>query len=241
MNDRIAEAREAIAGAKSVAVLTGAGISAESGVPTFRGEDGLWKNYRAEELATPQAFAHNHKLVWEWYNWRRELIRPLNPNPAHYALAEFEEKSGKDLWLLTQNVDGLHRKAGSKHVVEIHGCIWVVKCTVCTYNAEDRSELSNEPPCPTCGELLRPGVVWFGESLPVDAVNEVYQALDTCDVLAVIGTSSVVYPAASFAGEMLNRGKPVIEINLDPTPLSSRATISLQGKAGNVTPQVFQT
>ncbi len=207
---------------RSVAVLTGAGISAESGVPTFRGPGGLWRSYRAEDLATPHAFHRDPRLVWEWYDWRRGLISACQPNAAHDTLAEMESRFD-DFCLVTQNVDGLHRLAGSRQVVELHGNIWRLRCTRgCRSPWEDRHvPLPEMPPhCPRCGELARPDVVWFGEMLPAEMLEAAFAAVQRCQVLLVIGTSALVQPAASLPLVAMERGAYVVEVNPQPTPLS---------------------
>lgn len=230
------EVRDRILQARSVAVLTGAGISADSGVPTFRGTDGLWKNFRPEELASPEAFARDPKLVWEWYNWRRELLATKVPNAAHEALADLEHRLD-DFWLITQNVDGLHRDAGSTKLSEIHGNIWMVRCTACSRVFSNREvPLPYPPTCPACGELLRPHIVWFGESLAPADLQASYRALQQCDMLLIIGTSGVVYPAASFAPVAKERGAFVVEVNLDATPNSGLVDVSFQGRAKDLVP-----
>ncbi|HVR84035.1 MAG TPA: NAD-dependent deacylase [Planctomycetota bacterium] len=233
------EARSILAGARSIVVLTGAGISAESGVPTFRGPGGLWRNYRPEDLATPQAFHEDPRLVWEWYAWRRGLIAQARPNPGHEALATLERRSPA-FTLITQNVDGLHALAGSRAILEIHGNLWRTRCLGCDTVGEDRAmTLDRIPPLCPCGSLLRPDVVWFGEALPEDLLGRSIAAVETCDLMLVIGTSGVVQPAASFADAALSRGVPVVEINLDPTPLSDRATVALQGRSGQILPRLI--
>ncbi len=217
-----------------ISVITGAGISAESGVPTFRGEDGLWNNYRAEELATLSAFNNNPKLVWEWYNWRRGLISKCLPNPAHYYLADLE-KNRKDYLLITQNVDGLHVKAGSKKVIEIHGSIWKIKCVSCHYNEENLEEPLNYPPlCPECNNLLRPDVVWFGEALDYNKLSQSLNFIKKSDLLIVIGTSGVVQPVASFPvqGKNANPNLKIVEINLYETPITRFADLFINAKSG---------
>lgn len=228
--------REKIATAGSLAVLTGAGISADSGVPTFRGADGLWRNFRAEDLATPEAFERDPRLVWEWYNWRRELIATKKPNPAHDAVVEFERRASQ-FWLITQNVDGLHRAAGSERLSEIHGNIWKVRCTGCGV-VEDNREVPIPilPSCRHCQGLLRPHIVWFGESLDTSDLARCAAALQSCDVLLVIGTSGVVYPAAGFASVAKQAGAFVAEINPDATPHSDLVDASLKGRAKEVVP-----
>jgi NAD-dependent protein deacetylase/lipoamidase len=228
--------REKIANARSLTILTGAGISADSGVPTFRGKDGLWRSYRAEDLATPEAFKRDPRLVWEWYNWRRELITTKRPNQAHDAVAELERRI-QSFWLITQNVDGLHRAAGSQKLSEIHGNIWMVRCTACGSISENRDvPIPILPTCLRCHGVLRPHIVWFGESLFPDDLARCAAALQTCEVLLVIGTSGVVYPAAGFASVAKEAGAFVAEINLDQTPHTSLVDLSLQGRAKDVVP-----
>lgn len=226
--------------ARRVAVLTGAGISAESGVPTFRGEDGLWKRFRAVDLATPEAFSRDPGLVWEFYNWRRELIAPLSPNPGHMALAEMERRLSAHFTLMTQNIDGLHQKAGSRNVIELHGNLWRVRCTGCRNVTENRiMPLPVLPACPSCGSLLRPHVVWFGETLDRQVLNAAFQAIENCDLMMVIGTSGTVQPAASMGVEAKKNGATVAEINLEPTPFSNVYSISILGKAGEILPRLL--
>jgi len=219
-----------------IVALTGAGISAESGVPTFRGADGLWKQYRAEELATPQAFDRNPDLVWEWYNWRRGLVAEKKPNPGHLALAALE-KIRPGFTLITQNVDGLHLLAGSHNVLEIHGSIWRVRCPACGDCSEDRTNpLPPLPLCPKCGGLLRPDVVWFGESLDPSLLETSFQVAALTEVMLVIGTSAIVQPAASLAWQAKSSGAWVVEINIDRTPFSSQADAVLTGPSGRILP-----
>ncbi len=229
----IKEIAKAIREAERIVVFTGAGISAESGVPTFRGKEGLWKRYRPEELATPQAFARDPKLVWEWYNWRRELIAPLQPNPGHRFVAALETL-GAQVTVVTQNIDGLHKKAGSTVIEEVHGNIWQVRCTKeGTITENTHVPLPEIPPhCPECGALLRPNVVWFGEALPQDVWMRALDAASKADLMLVIGTSAMVYPAAGLPENTLAAGGRVAEINPDPTPLSGAVTWSLRMKAG---------
>ncbi len=226
--------------AKSITVLTGAGISADSGVPTFRGPDGLWRNYRAEDLATPEAFERDPRLVWEWYNWRREVIATKHPNDAHRAIVELEHRTS-DFWLITQNVDGLHRDAGSQQLSEIHGNIWKVRCTACGVVDDNRDvPIAILPGCQHCGSLLRPHIVWFGESLFGDDLVQCSKVLHRCEVLLVIGTSGVVYPAAGFSSIAKQAGAFVAEINLDTTPQSGLLDVSLQGKAKDLVPLLLE-
>lgn len=229
--------RKKLAEARRITVLTGAGISAESGVPTFRGQDGLWKNFRAEELATPEAFRRDPVLVWEWYNWRRKLISEKKPNPGHTALVEIEKRTPA-FRLISQNVDGLHGLAGSRNLIEIHGNIWKVRCTGCGKITDDRRvPIPITPSCLSCGKMLRPHIVWFGESLDPNDISGAVEALGNCDIMLVIGTSGVVQPAASFASEARSHGAFIVEINPDSgTPA---ADIHLRGKAGELLPKLI--
>jgi NAD-dependent deacetylase len=235
----LAQARAWIEAARSIAVLTGAGISAESGIPTFRGPGGLWKTYRPEDLATPQAFARDPRLVWEWYDWRRQRVAAAKPNKGHHALAALESRAA-DFTLITQNVDGLHRAAGSHNILELHGCLWRIRCLNCAREEENRSvPLVSLPPRCSCGGLMRPSVVWFGEALPADAIHKAAMAAERCDVFLVCGTSAVVYPAAALPDRAVAAGARVIEVNLEPTPFTNYAHISLRGKCGDILPQLI--
>jgi NAD-dependent deacetylase len=232
------EARQWLAEASSVAVLTGAGISAESGVPTFRGPGGLWKTYRPEELATPEAFARDPKLVWEWYLWRRELISKTEPNAGHLALVELEDRA-PEFTLVTQNVDGLHDRAGSRNVLKVHGDLWDLRCLSCHRESrDDRLVFPDMPPRCSCGGTLRPGVVWFGEGLPQGVWEAAERAVASCDVMLVVGTSAVVYPAAGLVPYARGRGARVIEVNLEETPYSTSVDKSFLGKAGEILPEL---
>jgi NAD-dependent deacetylase len=218
-------------------VLTGAGVSAESGVPTFRDtQTGLWASYRPEDLATPEAFAHDPEMVWRWYAWRRELLANVQPNPGHSALAQLQDRlSG--FTLITQNVDGLHQRAGSRNVIEYHGNITRTICSAkpCPGLWEVGDE--REPPaCPLCGELLRPDVVWFGEAIPAAAMQDSAKAVASCDLFLSVGTSAVVYPAAGMAAQAAAAGAVTAEINLEATPLTSSVDISVAGLAGEILP-----
>jgi NAD-dependent deacetylase len=240
MDQQIKALREVLGKAERVAALTGAGISAESGVPTFRGADGLWRDYNVMELATPQAFARDPELVWEFYNWRRNLITGLTVNPGHTALVDLEAKV-PHFTLITQNVDGLHLKAGSKNLLEIHGNLWKVRCTKCHAISLDLSpNMGTSPKCRDCGELLRPHVVWFGESLDTAMLNRAIEAARSCQVMLVIGTSAVVQPAASLAFEAKEAGAVVAEINLEETPNSGMMDFVLLGKSGEILPKLLE-
>jgi NAD-dependent deacetylase len=235
---RLELARECLAAASTVAVLTGAGISAESGIHTFRGSGGLWRNFRPEDLATREAFARDPRLVWEWYNWRREIIARAEPIPAHRALARLEAAKPR-FTLITQNVDGLHEAAGSRRILKLHGDIWQLRCTVCGADWIDRSApLRTIPPLCACGGLARPAVVWFGEMLPREILREAERAAALAEVFLVIGTSAVVYPAAGFAPSAKASGATVIEINLELTPFSGLSDFALHGEAGELLPQL---
>ena len=226
--------------AHSVAVLTGAGISAESGIPVFRGPKGLWRKRRPETLATPQAFSRDPKLVWEWYDWRRAHVAEAEPNPGHQALAAFADGPG-DLTLVTQNVDGLHDRAGSKNILKLHGDIWNVRCLDCGREEENHSvPLDPLPPKCDCGGMLRPGVVWFGEPLPVEILDAATRASAQAEVFVVAGTSAVVQPAASLPLVCRQRGGKIIEVNVDETPLSPYADAALRGPCGEVLPELFE-
>jgi NAD-dependent deacetylase len=232
---RAAEAAARLREAQRVLVLTGAGVSAESGVPTFRGPQGLWRSFRPEDLATPEAFARDPGLVWEWYAWRRETVAACAPNPAHRALAALEARVPEFL-LATQNVDGLHARAGSRRLVELHGSLWRVRCTGCGEVAARREPFPELPPRCRCGSVLRPDVVWFGETLPVEALQRAFTAAREAQVVLVVGTSSLVHPAAAIPEAALFAGACVVEVNPEPTPLSDRATVSLRGRAADVVP-----
>jgi NAD-dependent deacetylase len=235
------EVRAILRSARHVTVLTGAGTSAESGVPTFRdAQTGLWARFSPEELATPEAFRRNPKLVWDWYEWRRQLVAKARPNSGHYALARLESHVAKFV-LITQNVDGLHQQAGSKCVLEVHGNIRRSRCFD-DDGLVDNWELTESglPLCPRCGGLLRPDVVWFGEPLPQSTFAEAAKASHDCDVFLSVGTSSLVYPAAGLPVDALNAGATVIEINPAETPLSSSATYSFRALSGNFLPEFIR-
>ncbi len=232
--------RDILQRSSRLVVLTGAGVSAESGMPTFRGEDGWWRNYRAEELATPTAFARDPKLVWEWYDMRRKIIHDCKPNPAHETIAEMEEYFD-DFQLVTQNVDGLHNRAGNTKIIELHGNLWRVRCVAEGKTFEFMEvPLKKIPPTCDCGALIRPDVVWFGEPLPGEAIDDAFAAAHDCSVLLVVGTSGVVQPAASLPIVAKNSGAVVLEINLEPTPFTEFVDYSFMGKAGEVLPKLWK-
>lgn len=227
-----------IRSARRVTALTGAGVSAASGVPTFRGADGFWKKMRAETIATPEAFESDPRLVWEWYDWRRQMLTGASPNAAHQVLARWtRERPG--FTLITQNVDGLHERAGADPLIRLHGSIWHVRCwRGCPGGRRDwRDDTvplpALPPPCPHCGGLLRPGVVWFGE--PLDpAVLTAAAAAAACDVFLAIGTSAVVYPAAGLLHQARRRGAFTVEINTDVTDASGDVDVALRGTAEDI-------
>ena len=221
-----------------VAILTGAGVSAESGVPTFRGKDGLWKTYRAEELATPGAFEHDPALVWEWYDWRRQICAAALPNAAHEAIARLDAALSRFL-LITQNVDGLHERAGARRIVELHGSIFRARCLDCGVVRRDMAvPLESIPPRCTCGGILRPDVVWFGEMLPEAALREAFEVSRSCSLMLVVGTSAVVQPAASMPLLAKQAGAKVIEINPTETPVTPFVDVHLEGKAAVILPEL---
>jgi NAD-dependent deacetylase len=223
-------------------VLTGAGISAESGVPTFRGVDGLWRSFRAEDLATPEAFVRDPRLVWNWYRWRRTIIAGVRPNPGHVALARLESRL-PHFTVLTQNVDGLHTAAGTVALVELHGNIWRARCTVEAGRVIDERlaapaspvHLGELPRC-ECGALLRPDVVWFGEALDANLLALAGDTVRTCDVLLIVGTSGRVYPVAALPEAARHAGATLVEINLTETPLTPMVDYVLHAPAGVVLP-----
>jgi NAD-dependent deacetylase len=257
MTDLDLEGLEAARGllmtAETVAVLSGAGVSAESGVPTFRGEDGLWKSYAPEELATPGAFRRDARLVWEWYDWRRGKIRGCKPNAGHEALARFAF-GPRTVRIITQNVDGLHEEAARRASaggdpspalpLELHGSIFRVRCTSCTYKIPHRDPISTGssedlPICPVCSSLLRPDVVWFGESLDSAILSEAFQVAQISQVCLVVGTSALVHPAASVPLVTQDSGGSIIEVNPTETPLTQLSRISLRGASGEVLPRLL--
>lgn len=237
MDSDLAAVADRLRGAARITVLTGAGVSAASGVPTFRGDGGLWKTWRASDLATPEAFARDPGLVWEWYDWRRQTIAACEPNAAHHVLARWSARPG--FTLITQNVDGLHERAGARDVLRFHGSIWYVRCRDGCAGApaswrDDTVPYPALPPtCPSCGGLIRPDVVWFGETIDMDVFARCAEAA-LCDVFLAVGTSAVVFPAAGLLFEAKRRGAFTVEINVEPTPASPHVDAVLQGKVEDV-------
>ena len=239
MEDLLGTLRTALEGARTVA-FTGAGISAESGIPTFRGPNGLWRNFPPEKLATLDAFRSNPRLVWEWYDWRRQLIHKAQPNAGHRALAELEQRAAERFTLVTQNVDGLHDRAGNRNIEKLHGDIWQVRCTVCfTEEHNEQAPIDSLPPRCRCGGLLRPGVVWFGEALPEEVWERAFEATRRAQVFLVIGTSALVYPAAGLVQVARKSGARVAVINPDLTPADELADWVLRGPAGEILPRLI--
>jgi NAD-dependent deacetylase len=240
-------ARALVRDAQRVVVLTGAGISAESGVPTFRGAGGLWKQYRAEDLATPEAFARDPRLVWEWYGWRRSVVLGCAPNAAHEALAR-ASATRRDFRIVTQNVDGLHTAAcvdGAAAPLELHGALFRNRCTACGARRDDRSSIDATsvetlPHCDACGRLMRPDVVWFGESLDPAVLSEAFRLASAADVCLVVGTSAIVHPAAGLADLTRRAGGHVVEVNVADTPLTDVATVALRGPAAAIIPELLR-
>ncbi len=222
-------------------VLTGAGISAESGVPTFRGKEGLWGKFRPEELATMEAFMANPQIVWEWYNWRRELISEVKPNPGHYAIVEMENIFDH-FTLITQNVDDLHRIAGSKNIIELHGNINKNKCLKCSEPFPDDQIISPDviPACPKCGGQIRPDVVWFGEMLNADTIQKAFDESSKADLFLSIGTSAIVQPAASLPVEAKRSQATLIEINVNNTSLTSIVDFFIAEPSGEFLPKLVE-
>jgi len=243
--DPLERAVRALSEAHSVVVLTGAGVSAESGVPTFRdAQEGIWAKYDPADLATPEAFARDPETVTRWYDSRRMRLLEVEPNPAHHALAEMEGRladRGVPFTLLTQNVDRLHQRAGSRRVVELHGTICAWRCTETGVEIEPGREPFREfPPRSAAGAPLRPGVVWFGEALPEEAVQAAMECVERCDVFLSAGTSAVVHPAAGLVHEAKGQGATTIEVNLEPTPISEMVDHALHGRAGQILPRLLE-
>lgn len=244
LDAELAHAMESLKYATKVAVLTGAGVSAESGVPTFRASDGLWEGHRIEDVATPMGFEANPELVWRFYNGRRVNVAKVAPNPGHHALVELESRYEDGFAIATQNVDGLHQQAGSKNVFEVHGSLRRTRCINCE-KVKDRGldDLGNRPLCDHCGGFLRPDIVWFHEPLPEDIWMQAMVAAQDCDVFLVVGTSAVVYPAANLipiAKRAKSPGATVIECNLDRTAASNQADIGLYGPSGETLPRLVE-
>ena len=245
-NDLIQQAAQHLRRANSIAVLTGAGISAESGIPTFRDAmTGLWAQYDPADLATPEAFARDPERVSRWYDERRCKVAQCIPNPGHLALTRLQNavtEQGKEFTLITQNVDRLHQAAGSNDVIELHGSLWMWRCMGCRKEVEERGPaFQSYPPRCACGGPRRPGVVWFGEMLPADALAKAQQAVTACDFFIAIGTSSEVYPAAGLIERAIHAQTNVLEVNPSTTPFSGRVRWCIRGKSGEALPQVVET
>jgi NAD-dependent deacetylase len=225
--------------AKKIVFSTGAGISAESGVPTFRGKDGIWSKMRPEELASVDGFMANPELVWEWYQYRRDLMSKVQPNPGHVAIAEFQNRFPGTI-LVTQNVDGLHARAGATGILELHGNITKNKCFECLKPYTGEIDLERGLPICACGGMIRPDVVWFGELLPGDVIDAAFHAAKDADLFFSVGTSAIVQPAASLPFTALRGGAYVVEVNIEPTPLTSSVDLFLQGKSGEILPEILE-
>ena len=251
--------------AKHIVILTGAGVSAESGVPTFRGAGGFWRKYQAQDLASPHAFQRDPSLVWEFYHYRREVMITKEPNLAHKTIAECEQRLSKQqrkVVVITQNIDELHKRAGSKNILELHGSLFRVRCTKCGEETDNRDSpiceslrdkgapdpdaktaripIEELPKCTSCGGLLRPAVVWFGEGLDTEILRQTYSELENCDLCLVVGTSSVVYPAAMFAPEVAQRGVPVAEFNMEATSATHNFGFHFEGPCGTTLPPALE-
>jgi NAD-dependent deacetylase len=237
LDDALERAARLLRSAERVAALTGAGISAESGLATFRGAGGLWEGHRVEEVATPGAFRRDPRLVWRFYNQRRAGLRSARPNPGHHALVELGRRWGDRFTQITQNVDGLHRVAGCDDLLELHGCLTRVRCTGCDV-IEDRGHepLDELPHCARCGAMLRPDIVWFGEMLPDGVWERAETAAVACDCFLVVGTSAIVYPAAGLIAVARLNGAKVIEVNLEHTAATDQADVGLYGPSGEILP-----
>ncbi len=230
---------EKLKASKSIVFFTGAGISAESGIPTFRGKDGIWNKIKPEELASFDAFLKNPELVWEWYNHRKNIIHQSHPNAAHIAIAE-AEKVFSEVAVVTQNIDNLHRRAGSKVVYELHGNIERNYCIKCKAFYNEELDFSEGIPKCKCGGLIRPDVVWFGEYLPEDQFDASEKAAKNCDLFFIVGTSAVVYPAASLIFTAKQNGAYLVEINIEETEITSLANLSFFGEAGKILPEIMK-
>ena len=240
MKTPMERAAAALVSCQKLLVITGAGISAESGIPTFRGAGGLWRGFDATRLATPEAFAQDPQLVWDWYRWRRQICRRAVPNEGHQVIQRLEQAI-PDFLLATQNVDGLHERAGSTDVVRLHGSLWRLRCSVDGREVDDdRTEFDPFPPRCACGALLRPGVVWFGEGLPPDAWASAHACAREADIVLVAGTSSLVYPAAMLPTEAAAAGAYLVEINPEPTPLTANVDLHLAEPSGTALPEIVR-
>ncbi len=237
---RLDTARDWLVSAQRVAVLTGAGISSESGVPTFRGPDGLWRRYRPEDLANPAAFRRDPALVWEWYDWRRSLVAKTEPNAGHYALVQLQQRC-RYFTLITQNVDGLHDRAGSRGVHKLHGDLWQLRCIGCgKVSSNFEVPLPQLPPRCSCNSLLRPDIVWFGEPLPLATLQAAWNSARQADLFLVVGTSALVHPAASLPLVARDQGARVIEVNIEESALSTEVDLSLRGPASELLPRLIE-
>lgn len=239
MDERFNDLVVRLASARRVAVSTGAGVSAESGVPTFRGAGGIWEKMDATELASVDGFMKNPQLVWEWYQYRRDLMNTVAPNPGHHAIAELEHLLS-DFTLITQNIDGLHARAGSVNILELHGNISRNKCLRCEQPFDHEINLAEGLPRCTCGGMIRPDVVWFGEMLPQEVIRQAFQAAEAAEIFFSVGTSTVVQPAASLPFLARRNGAFVVEVNIAPTGLTPVADLYLQGKSGEVMPRIVE-
>jgi NAD-dependent deacetylase len=237
LGERIEEAASVIARSRRIVVTTGAGISRESGLPTFRDPEGLWNKYRPDELATREAFLSNPKLVWGWYRERLRQAREVQPNPGHYALAALEQLLPRFL-LITQNIDNLHRRAGSREIIELHGCIERYRCFDYAHPAEESPDWGDEPPLCHCGSLIRPDVVWFGEPLPEAELECAFGETQRCDALLAIGTSGLVHPAAQLPGLAKHVGAKVIEVNIHSSAITDTSDLFLEGESGRILPEI---
>jgi len=245
MQPLIDQARAILRETNRLVVLTGAGISAESGVPTYRGAGGIWEGFSAAELASPEGFAADPQKVWTWHDQRRQALAEIRPNPAHEALVRLEQRlrrRGAGMTLATQNIEGLHQRAGSPNVLELHGTILAIRCCLCPHRRYVGLEPVGDdvPVCPRCGNFMRPAVVWFGEQLPQDVWQAAAEAAGRCDAFMSIGTSAVVYPAAALIQLATHAGARTIEVNLEPTPASRSMHVAIHGKAGEILPRLVE-
>lgn len=230
---------ERLRNAERVSVLTGAGVSADSGIPTFRGAGGIWEKYDFRKLATPAGFREDPLLAWEWYQLRQREMKKAEPNPAHLTIAEMEP-CFREFSVITQNIDGMHKRAGSRRIIELHGNIWRMRCVRDGTVIDIDEPVKDIPPMCHCGSMLRPDVVWFGEPLPDDVLDASSKAASESDVMFVVGTSAIVYPAAALPALTKNAGGLVIEVNLEPTEVSTYADLSLFGRAGELMPALWE-